>query len=77
KNSADAPATDSAAGKPHLVAIQVKVETGQTIGSNILIKSGLKSGDRIVVDGVQALHDGSPITTENKQGPGAQGGRGR
>ncbi|HEY4288469.1 MAG TPA: efflux RND transporter periplasmic adaptor subunit [Puia sp.] len=71
-----APATDSAAGKPHLVAIQVKVETGQTIGSNVLIKSGLKSGDRIVVDGVQALHDGSRITTENRQGP-AQGGRGR
>ena len=62
---------------PRLVAIQVKVETGQTIGSNVLIKSGLKNGDRIVVDGVQALHDGSPITTENKQGPAAQGGRGR
>ena len=77
KDGAGGQATDSAAGKPHLVAIQVKVETGQTIGSNILIKSGLKSGDRIVVDGVQALHDGSPITTENRQGPGAQGGRGR
>src|SRR6201991_478167 len=77
RNSDGAPAPDSAAGKPHLVAIQVKVETGQTIGSNVLIKSGLKSGDRIVVDGVQALHEGSAITTENKQGPGAQGGRGR
>ena len=77
KNSEGAPATDSAAGKPHLVAVQMKVETGQTIGSNVLIKSGLKSGDRIVIDGVQALHDGSSITTENKQGPGAQGGRGR
>lgn len=78
------PAADSArttdppgAKGPHLVAIQVKVETGQTIGSNILIKSGLTSGDRIVVDGVQALHDGSPITTANKPGPAAQGGRGR
>jgi membrane fusion protein (multidrug efflux system) len=77
KSSEGASATDSAAGKPHLVAIQVKVETGQTIGSNVLIKSGLKSGDRIVVDGVQALHDGSAITTENRQGPAAQGGRGR
>jgi len=59
-----------------LKAIQVKVETGQTIGSNTLIKSGLKDGDKIVVDGVQALHDGSPITTANRQGP-AQPGRGR
>ena len=66
-----------AGGKQQLVVVQVKVETGQTIGSNVLIKSGLKNGDRIVVDGVQALHDGSPITTENKQGPAAQGGRGR
>lgn len=59
-----------------LRAVQIKVETGQTIGSNILIRSGLKEGDRIVVDGVQALHDGSPITTANRQGP-AQTGRGR
>jgi membrane fusion protein (multidrug efflux system) len=58
-----------------LHAVQVKVETGQTIGANILIKGGINSGDQIVVDGVQALHDGSPITTANKQGP-AQGGRG-
>ena len=67
--------SDSAA-TPKLRAVQIKVETGQTIGSNILIKSGLKDGDRIVVDGVQALHDGSPITTANRQGP-AQPGRGR
>lgn len=53
-------------GTHRLKAEQVKVETGQTIGSNILIRSGLHNGDKIVVDGVQALHDGSPITTTNK-----------
>jgi len=57
-------------------ATQVKVEVGQTIGSEILILKGLNNGDRIVVDGVQALHDGSAITTANKQGP-APAGRGR
>jgi RND family efflux transporter MFP subunit len=62
---------------PHLVAIQVKVEVGQTIGSNIIIKSGIQDGDKVVVDGVQALHDGSPITTSNKQGPAAPGKGGR
>jgi membrane fusion protein (multidrug efflux system) len=67
---------DSSNG-PHLVAIQVKVSEGQTIGSDVIITKGLKEGDRIVVDGVQALHDGSPITTANKQGPAAAGGRGR
>lgn len=60
---------------PQLRAFQVKVEEGQTIGGNVIILSGLKIGDRIVVDGVQALHDGSPITTANRQGPGT-GGRG-
>ena len=71
-------AADSTAKKgPHLVAIQVKVEEGQTIGSNVLIKSGLHNGDRIVVDGIQALHDGSPITTSNRQGPPAPGRGGR
>jgi membrane fusion protein (multidrug efflux system) len=59
-----------------LKAVQVKVETGQTIGSNIIVKSGLHDSDRLVVDGVQALHDGSPITTANTMGPG-QGGRRR
>jgi membrane fusion protein (multidrug efflux system) len=57
-------------------AMQVKVEVGQTIGADILVLKGLKDGDRIVVDGVQALHDGSTITTANKQGP-AGAGRGR
>lgn len=70
-------ADPSSDGAHRLVAVQVKVETGATISSNIIIKSGLNPGDRIVVDGVQALHDGSPITTANKPGPGAQGGRGR
>jgi len=63
-------ARDSAA---HLTAVQMKVEVGKTIGPNVIITKGLKEGDRIVVDGVQALHDGSAITTANKQGPAAAG----
>ncbi|MGN8069550.1 efflux RND transporter periplasmic adaptor subunit [Mucilaginibacter sp. 22184] len=58
-----------------LVAVQKKVQVGQTIGPNMIIKSGINNGDRIVVDGVQLLHDGSRITTANKIGPSA-GGRG-
>jgi len=61
----------------HLSAVQVKVELGKTIGANVLVTKGLKEGDRIVVDGVQALHDGSAITTANKRGPAAAGGRGK
>ncbi len=50
---------------PKLRAFQVKVKLGQTIGANVIIKGGIKEGDVIVVDGVQAIHEGSEITTAN------------
>lgn len=75
--SGDSPASDSTAKASRLYAVQIRIETGQTIGGDVLVKSGLKEGDRIVVDGVQALHDGSPITTANRQGPPVAGGKGR
>jgi len=57
--------------------VQKKVQTGQVIGADIIIKSGIKAGDRIIVDGLQSLHDGVRITTANKVGPGGgRGGRG-
>jgi membrane fusion protein (multidrug efflux system) len=68
--------SDSSKG-PHLYAFQIKVETGQTIDPNTVILGGLHEGQRIVSDGVQALHDKAPITTANKQGPSAPGGRGQ
>ena len=58
------------ANKPKLIAVQKKVKTGQVVGPNIVIKGGINAGDRIVVDGLQSLHDGAPITTANKVGPG-------
>jgi RND family efflux transporter MFP subunit len=62
------------ANKAKLIAVQKKVQTGQVIGPDIIIKSGIKAGDKIIVDGLQSLHDGARITTANKVGPG--GGRG-
>jgi membrane fusion protein (multidrug efflux system) len=65
---------DSAASHgPRLVAIQIRVETGQTIGSNVVIKSGLKNGDKVVVDGIQALHSGSPINASSRAPGGGKG----
>jgi RND family efflux transporter MFP subunit len=58
------------ANKSKLVAVQKKVKTGQVIGADIVIKDGINAGDRIIVDGLQSLHDGAPITTANKVGPG-------
>jgi len=67
-------AKSDSVSKPVLVAAQKKVQVGQTVGPNVVIKSGIKEGDKIVVDGVQTLHDGSQITTANKVAP-AQGGK--
>ena len=59
---------DSAAHKdadtvqtPELHAFQKKVQLGQTVGPNVIVKSGVDVGDRIIVDGVQAIHEGSRI----------------
>ncbi|HET7000403.1 MAG TPA: efflux RND transporter periplasmic adaptor subunit [Puia sp.] len=58
---------DSLKQKPSLHAFQKKVKVGQVIGANQVIKSGIQDGDQIVVDGVQAIHDGSEITTATKK----------
>jgi membrane fusion protein (multidrug efflux system) len=62
---------DSSQRGPSLHAFQKKVKVGQVIGSNQIIKSGIQDGDQIVVDGVQAIHDGSEITTSARK-PSAQ-----
>jgi membrane fusion protein (multidrug efflux system) len=61
KNAADTVQT------PKLRAFQVKVQLGQTIGPNVIVESGIEEGDRIVVDGVQLLHDGSLINASGKK----------
>ncbi|HLX93482.1 MAG TPA: efflux RND transporter periplasmic adaptor subunit [Puia sp.] len=66
--------SDSAASVPRLRAYQVKVQLGQTIGANIVIKSGIQDGDRIIVDGVQAIHEGSEINASSR--PSGASGRG-
>jgi membrane fusion protein (multidrug efflux system) len=42
---------------------QRKVQLGKQIDSNVIIKDGLQEGNKIVVQGVQNLHQGSLITT--------------
>jgi membrane fusion protein (multidrug efflux system) len=42
--------------------VQKKVMVAQAIGDKVIVKSGLESGERVVVDGVQKLHDGSILT---------------
>jgi membrane fusion protein (multidrug efflux system) len=42
-------------------AFQQKISLGTKIGDKVVVRSGLKAGDRIVTDGVQKLRDSSAI----------------
>jgi membrane fusion protein (multidrug efflux system) len=64
--------SDTATKKPKLRAIQRKVKLGQTIGANIIVLSGINDGDKIVVDGLQSIHDGSAISTGGKNAANKQ-----
>jgi len=70
-------ADDSTKTHPATMAIQKKVQLGQTIAPNVIIKGGIKDGTKIVVDGVQSLHTGSLISLgqkpEGKDGAAAGG----
>jgi membrane fusion protein (multidrug efflux system) len=58
---------------PKFYAFQKKIQPGQTIGANVIVKSGIDEGDRIVVDGVQLLHEGSQVNVGKKQPSGRNG----
>jgi len=64
------PATDNKQGeqqkKPGMEAIQKKVLLGQTIADSVIVRSGLQAGDRVLVDGIQKLHNGSLIAVGQK-----------
>lgn len=49
---------------------QQKVELGPQLEGNVVITNGLQPGDKIVVEGVQNLHQGSVITTTPMQPQG-------
>jgi membrane fusion protein (multidrug efflux system) len=51
---------------------QRKVQLGRQVGTNVIIKDGLKEGDKIAVEGVQNLHEGSVITTALPRPPAPQ-----
>jgi membrane fusion protein (multidrug efflux system) len=60
---------------------KVNVVTERAVGSQWLIASGLQDGDRLIVDGLQKIQPGipvSPVDTEQQaqpsQAPAAQGG---
>jgi membrane fusion protein, multidrug efflux system len=75
-DSAGKKESDTATG-PKLLAFQKKVQVGQVIGSNQVIKAGIMPGDKVVVDGVQTLHEGSEITTAERKPAAGKSENGR
>jgi membrane fusion protein (multidrug efflux system) len=70
-SSADTSKTAHALKGYHcLFAFQKKVQPGVTIGSDVIIKKGIREGDKVVVDGVQSLHNGSQIASSDQRSSG-------
>ena len=42
---------------------QRKIVPGKQLGTNIIIRSGLEEGEKVVVQGVQNLREGAFVTT--------------
>lgn len=53
------------------IAKQIKVKIGPRVGSNVVVMTGLKAGQKVITDGFQRLRDGGKITLGN---PVAAGG---
>ncbi len=53
--------TPSAKQEKGLHAIQRKLILGRTIGDKIIVKSGLQTDDKVIIDGVQKLRDGTLV----------------
>ena len=53
-------------------AFQRKISLGTRIGGMVVVRNGLKTGDQIVVDGVQKLRDSSAIQTPPVKGSTAK-----
>lgn len=54
---------------------QRQVTAPRTVGDNWLVTSGLKAGDKVVVDGAQMLRPGMPVKPVAPQGQGQAGGK--
>ncbi len=45
-----------------LVARQRRVQLGELVGNDYVVRQGVEAGERIVASGIQKLRDGAPIT---------------
>jgi membrane fusion protein (multidrug efflux system) len=51
---------------------QRKVVLGQQLGANVIVKSGLQAGDKVVTEGLQSLHEGTKVNIGSGAAPAAK-----
>ena len=49
------------------------ITVGQAIGTDWLVTDGLKSGERVVVEGLQKIHPGDTVTPQDAAEPAKAG----
>jgi membrane fusion protein, multidrug efflux system len=55
-------------------ARQIKISMGPIVGDKVVIREGLTTGEKVVVDGIQKLREGTPVQIGAPQQPGAGAG---
>jgi membrane fusion protein (multidrug efflux system) len=62
-------ATALVVGKDDKVELRA-VQTSRTIGDKWLVDGGLEAGDRVIVEGLQKVQPGAPVTATEASAPG-------
>ena len=60
-------------GQNDTVAVR-KVEASQPVGGEVIVRTGLEAGERVVVEGAERLRDGMQVEVKGAAGPKRQGG---
>lgn len=56
---------------PENTASQRPVKVGELMDSNVVVREGLKPGERIIVEGLQKVREGMPVTPMTAAGAAA------
>ena len=63
-------ATVYVVGKNNMAELKI-IQIGDNYGNNWVVTGGLKAGERVIVDGLQNVQPGAPVTPVTENAPGA------
>ncbi len=62
-------------GADNMVALRT-IQPGETVGDMLIVRDGVKPGERVIVDGIQKARPGSKVNQRPRPPRGADGGEG-